>query len=641
MSVFTSMFWVILTAVLTWGIYGLFAAGSSQSDSQCVGTPLNKLNVSEGLTAGTVLFKFKQDQNILYSFHQDLYSQPALDIFQISLAGIVTNIVTLDHEDERGSEFNLTVLANNVGKSSKDSAFVSACSLSIIVVDINDNSPRFKKDLYVGYITETSSSAIVQGLHGIYATDLDSGTNSVDSYEILPGNGADKFEAVTEILSGVKFLNIRSKGKLDREETSFYVLTVQVTDGGTPTKSARTQIRINIEDTNDCSPKFTSSEYFVTVLSTTPVSTAILTVHAEDKDYGKNADIYYYFKRFQKKSQNDNCFTLDPHTGVIRVARNLDFTSGSLIHMTVVAQDRGTPAKRSEIVVKIRLYPGVTQVFDQDQSIALAKSSYLARIREDLPINSHVLHPDVLNLRRSRNQPKFEILSHREIPFKVDTDSGFLYLVKNLDHERKSVYEFSLVLTSSQESVANVTVLVDDADENVNPPAFQRINDEAEFSRVGNREMSRLVKKVKALDPDDGSDGKLSYFIDDGNGVGRFTIEENTGRVRSVPRLNWDKVDQLGLVIEARDNARRWRSGKQFLFITVVGERDCNPLFAKSFYVANVRENLPRGTFVAVTRAQMCQRQGVEEYLITGGNSRNSFKIDKKSGKCFDCVSRS
>ena len=628
------MFWPMV--IVIWSVFGEHVSGvAGFSQSMCAGRPL-RVTVSEGLAAGNVLFKFKQDENIIYTLHDDLYSVQALSIFQITPAGIVTNIVTLDHEDERGNEFTLTVLAKNKN-GGKGGSWTNACPLTITLRDLNDHSPQFKKDLYVGYIQENlPKGALVQGIHGIYATDQDTDANAVDSYKILPGNGADKFEAFTEELSGVKFLNIRTRGKLDREIASFYVLNVQALDGGNPTQTARTQIRINIEDMNDCSPKFTSSEYLISILSTAPVSAEILKVHAVDADSGENGDIYYFFKKFSTRSQNDNSFTLDPHTGVIRVARSLDFTSGNLIQMTVVAQDRGKPPRRAETVVKIELYQGLSQpvqVSTQRQIARFGKRSYLVRIREDLPINSHILIPDVVNLARSKFQPKFSILSHQNIPFEVDTKSGFLYLTKSLDFESRQKYEFGLVLTTSEKSDANVTVLIDDADENFNAPVFEKENIAAVFKREW--KMPHFVQKVKAFDLDEGLDGKIDYRIDDGDGVGRFSIEETTGRIFSESGLNWEGIEQLGLVIEARDNAETWKSDKQFIFLTVVGQQDCNPMFERVMYKGNVRENLPRGTFVAVTKARLCQGKKVE-YWITNGNSRNSFKIDRYSGECYD-----
>lgn len=560
-----------------------------------------------------------------------------MSIFKITSAGVVTNVVTLDHEDHRGNEFILTVLAkNNVGRtSSEDKSWVNACSLTITILDVNDHSPQFHKDLYVGYIQENQpKGTTVRGLNGVYATDLDTGANSVHSYEIISGNGQNKFEAFVEEVDGKRFLSVRSKVELDREKASFYVLTVQATDRGMPRRTGRTQIRINVEDMNDCSPKFTS-EYLVSVLPTVPVSTEILKVHAQDDDSEENSEIYYFFKKFQTETKHDSCFTLDPHTGVVRVARDLSLTSGHLIRMTVIAQDRGNPSRRTETMIEVKLLKENTQslgISTPRLPPKLAKPSYLVRIREDLPINSHILFPDVLNLSKSKFKTNFGIVSQDDIPFEVDVNSGFLYLVKNLDFETKRSYELKLVLTSSEKSEANVTVLIDDADENYNAPVFKKENIATVFSVKKDMKSSHFVTKVKAFDPDERLEGKLNYRISDGDGIGKFSIEHETGRILSVPGLNWEGVHEVGLLIEARDSARRWKRGKQFLLVTVTDQLDCNPMFEKVMYEGNVRENLLRGVFVAAVKARLCQGQGVE-YFITEGNSRSSFEIDKYSGE--------
>lgn len=631
------MFWTIV--IVTWCVFSVqvptLVAGSRHSE--CVGRAF-EVTLDEGLTAGSILFKFKEDGNIVYAFHQDEFSEEALSIFQITPAGVVTNLVTLDHEDWRGNEFILTVLAKNniVRKSSEQSSWVTACSLTITIRDLNDHFPQFHKDLYVGFIQENQpKGSIVRGLNGIYATDLDAGSNSVHSYKIISGNGQNKFEAFVEELNGRRFLNIRSKVKLDREKVSFYVLTVQATDGGTPARSGRTQIRINVLDVNDCSPKYTSSQYLVSVLSTVSIPTEVLKVHAQDYDSDENSEIYYFFKKFQTKTKHDNCFTLDPHTGVVRVARDLALISGNVIRMTIVAQDRGNPPRSTETVVEVELLKEMTQSSDPSPPSLpprLAKPSYLVRLREDLPINSHILLPDVLNLSRSKFKTNFGIISQEEIPFQVDLNSGFLYLVKNLDFETKQRYELKLVLTSLEQSETNVTILVDDADENYNAPFFKKENKATFFSITKDMRSSHFLAKVKAFDPDEGLEGTLNYRICEGSGVGKFSIERRTGRIVSVPGLDWEGVQELGFLLEVRDSARRWRRGKQFLLVSVTDHLDCNPMFEKVTYEGNVSENLPPGVFVAVVKAHLCHGQKIE-YFITEGNSRNSFEIDKYSGK--------
>lgn len=625
------LFW--LTVLITWSIFRehalIVASFTAQSGSICAGKQL-KVNVKEGLTSGNIVFKFEGDTNIVYSLHDKS------TLFEISQAGSVTNIVTLDREGALGSVITLIVLAQrNKVHGSKDNSWVNACLLTITIDDINDNFPQFDKDLYVGYIKENlQRNSIVKGLHGLFATDLDSEANSVKNYRVLPGNGADRFETVTEDLNGVKFLSIRTKVSLDREESSFYVLNIEAIDGGSPPKTSRVQIRINIEDVNDCAPKFTSSEYLISVHTFTPVATQVLKINAQDDDSDENSNIYYFFKKFRTKTQKDQLFTMDPYTGVLRVARRLDFSAGSSIDLTVVAKDRGFPAKRAETVVKIVLYGALSRPLKPPglaRKTRFVKPSYLVRIREDLPVNSHILQPHVVGLSTSS---RFKVLSAQSIPFQVETNSAILYLVKNVDFESKQKYEFAIVLTSSKNVQTNVTVLIDDANENYNAPVFEKENVAKSFK--ADPRVSHSITKVKASDRDIKS--KLTYAIIGGNGVGRFYIDSMTGSVFPTPGLNWEVTQQLGLVIEARDNATIWKSSRQFLLIDVLDQQDCNPMFEWVMYRAKVGENLPRGTFVAATKATLCRGDKVE-YFISGGNIGNSFEMDEYSGKCFDCIS--
>lgn len=615
-----------------WWITFVANATRTRRSSQCLRTL--KTRVVEGLPPGSTIFKFERRPNIIYTFNKDLLSSPALAIFQISPQGVVSNRITLDREDPRGDHFSLTVLKRSSLRNNINTGW-SACSLMIDITDVNDNSPTFSKDLYIGSVEENSpKGTLVQGLHGVYASDPDLGKYSVDSYEILPRNGADEFEAVTENINGLKLLSIRTRKPLNREDVSFYVLTVKVVDGGK--RTGITQIRINILDVNDNSPSFELSEYSVSVLSTTPVGTSVLKVHAKDNDLGSNGEIYYFFKTTAR-----NYFTIEPHTGVIRVARILNFVTGNSFDLSLIGQDRGNPPQRQQTVVKVKLVKSgrASPSSKLPPRIRFAKRSFLVRVREDLPVKCHILHAEVMHLTRSTFQPKFIILSDQFLPFQVNVNSGFLFLTQSLDYETRRVYEFKIkvvirILNFKDE--VNVTVQVDDVDENFHTPAFKRANLVMDFTRSSASQS--LLPELKASDADKGISGLVKYYIRSGNGVGKFTIDENLGVLNSKSGMNWEGIRKLELLIEARDSAKFWRSSMQFVIINVLGQEDCGPVFERPVYRERLVENQPSETFVVVANAKDCLKGSKVTYSISGGNPSRHFKIERETGKnpaCF------
>lgn len=58
---------------------------------------------------------------------------------------------------------------------------------------------------------------------------------------------------------------ITTASTLDYETTTYYNLTVQARDGGSPSRSGTVPVRIIIEDYNDCTPQFTQDQNAIQV----------------------------------------------------------------------------------------------------------------------------------------------------------------------------------------------------------------------------------------------------------------------------------------------------------------------------------------------------------------------------------------
>lgn len=68
---------------------------------------------------------------------------------------------------------------------------------------------------------------------------------------------------------------------LDMEKTSFYNLTIKITDG---VNTIYTQLLINIRDVNDHRPQFSQRVYQANVSENAPIDTQVIHLSATDKD---------------------------------------------------------------------------------------------------------------------------------------------------------------------------------------------------------------------------------------------------------------------------------------------------------------------------------------------------------------------
>ena len=176
----------------------------------------------------------------------------------------------LDREDSGLFTLILEVGADNVTVSDQ-------LTMYITVNDSNDNAPYISPSEMFVSLEETVSSETT--IITITAIDIDAGVNSALTY-ILSGNDSNLFE-----FDNSGNLRLSSGGSLDYETTQRYVLTVTVTDSGTPQRISNTAtVTITIMDVDDNPPQFTQSMYSANVSEDLAEGGNVLVVTISDKD---------------------------------------------------------------------------------------------------------------------------------------------------------------------------------------------------------------------------------------------------------------------------------------------------------------------------------------------------------------------
>lgn len=121
----------------------------------------------------------------------------------------------------------VTVSDSGVPQLSTNTPFV------IAILDENDNTPVFSRQLYVATIPENSQmDSFVVNLD---ALDDDSGINSELSFSIIDTGLGNTFQV--DSTSGI--VTLRSSDRLDFEATRTFALQVEVQDMGVPPLSSR------------------------------------------------------------------------------------------------------------------------------------------------------------------------------------------------------------------------------------------------------------------------------------------------------------------------------------------------------------------------------------------------------------------
>ena len=203
------------------------------------------------------------------------------DMFQIDPdRGEISVKQPLDRETIAG--YTVSVTATDHGRPAKS----DTTDVEIIVGDVNDNAPKFLKDMYRGRIIE--GAPVGTSLLTVSATDADTGLNGHIRYTFEGGNSGGGDFALDPNL-GI----LRSAKVIDREKTPRYELIAYAVDRGTPEKSTSVVINVDVEDVNDNRPEFPRPQMTLFIPENSPIGSTVGTLEAKDGDKGVNAKVEY------------------------------------------------------------------------------------------------------------------------------------------------------------------------------------------------------------------------------------------------------------------------------------------------------------------------------------------------------------
>ncbi|XP_042370828.1 protocadherin gamma-A3-like, partial [Plectropomus leopardus] len=250
---------------------------------------------------------------------------------QIKLKGVV--------DFEESDIHKLDVEASDKGTP----PLTSRCRVIIKIKDVNDNPPEIEVTSLSNKVSEDSKLGTVIAL--ISVTDKDSGINGkVIShiseevpFELKPSYKENTFSVVT-------------KGFLDREEVSHYVITIKATDCGEPPLSTFKTLKIQISDVNDNGPQFSQNPLQFYLSENNVAGASVFSVSATDKDVNENAAISYHIAR-----QNDvtSFLNVNSDNGHISALKSFDFETLKTFQFQVVATDSGTPSLSNNVTVNV------------------------------------------------------------------------------------------------------------------------------------------------------------------------------------------------------------------------------------------------------------------------------------------------
>ncbi|XP_009999187.1 PREDICTED: cadherin EGF LAG seven-pass G-type receptor 2-like, partial [Chaetura pelagica] len=440
----------------------------------------------------------------------------------------------------------------------------SSASVSVTILDVNDNSPEFTQREYSARLNEDAAV----GTSVLTVSALDRDANSVITYQISSGNTRNRFSITSQSGGGLHCLvpplgaasshytvnvnedrpvgttvvvisatdedtgenaritylmedsipqfriaaetgAVTTQMELDYEDQVSYTLAITARDNGIPQKSDTTYLEILVSDVNDNAPQFLRDSYQGSIYEDVPAFTSVLQVSATDRDSGLNGRVFY---TFQGGDDGDGDFIIESTSGIVRTLRRLDRENVPFYTLRAFAVDKGVPAKRTPMEIQ------VTVLDVNDNPPVFERDEFDIFVEENSPIGLVVARITATDPDEGTNAQIMYQIVEGNIPevFQLDIFSGELTALADLDYESKAEY-IMVVQATSAPLVSRATVHVRLRDVNDNPPQLQ--NFEILFNNyITNQSGSfpgGVIGRVPAHDPD--VSDSLTYTFEQGN----------------------------------------------------------------------------------------------------------------------------
>uniref|UniRef100_A0A3B4WG53 Protocadherin 2 alpha a 15 n=1 Tax=Seriola lalandi dorsalis TaxID=1841481 RepID=A0A3B4WG53_SERLL len=280
------------------------------------------------------------NSEIVYSFGKEV-DVNVQKLFNIdSETGEIIVIGVIDFEEKKSYDIDIQASDKGPVPLSTDRTVV------IKVIDLNDNSPEIEVTSFSKSVPEDSRTGTTVAL--ISVNDLDSGLNGKVScfirenvpFAISPSLQDNMYAIVT-------------KSPLDREENSFYELSIVAKDTGEPPLSSEKTISVVVSDVNDNRPQFSLSPYTFYVTENNDLTAPVFSVRASDLDESDNAHISYHIPRDSSGDSIGLFLNINSESGGIMALKSFDFETLKTFRFHVVASDSGTPSLSSNVTVNV------------------------------------------------------------------------------------------------------------------------------------------------------------------------------------------------------------------------------------------------------------------------------------------------
>uniref|UniRef100_A0A3P8T5N6 Protocadherin 2 alpha a 15 n=1 Tax=Amphiprion percula TaxID=161767 RepID=A0A3P8T5N6_AMPPE len=447
-------------------------------------------------------------------------------------------------------------------------------NIIVDVLDINDNSPAFTKELYSATLKENVSvgTVVIQ----VNATDFDQGANG----EIIYSFGKEVDSKVMELFRiDENTGEIKVTGQIDFEKSKSYEIDIQASDKGQVPLTTDKSVMITVLDVNDNAPEIEVTSFSSSIKEDSKIGTTVALISVSDSDSGINGKVICTIKQ-------EVPFTLAPslqeNMFAVVTRSHLDREMISQYDVTIMAKDTGEPSFLTEKTISVV----VSDV--NDNSPEFSSSPYTFYITENNSPGASVFSVKASD----RDEGDNALISYhilRDVSgdnklssfLNVNSEKGDILALKSFDFETLKTFQFQVVATDSgaPSLSSNVTVNVFILDQNDNAPVILyplSSNGSAEGVEEIPRNVNagHLVTKVRAYDADIGYNGWLLFSLQEVTDHSLFGLDRYTGQIRTLRSFTETDEAEHKLVILVKDNGNVSLSATATVIVKLVEPKE-------------------------------------------------------------------
>ncbi|KAK0083463.1 hypothetical protein PV326_006714 [Microctonus aethiopoides] len=445
-------------------------------------------------------------------------------------------------------------------------------------------------------------------------------------YIIVPVPGSPvKTDLIIDQATG----EIRTKVPLDREINPSYSLVAL---------PQNVRIVIKVLDENDNAPTFPVDHVDIEFPENSPRDAKRALPPAKDPDLGQ-----YSTQRYDIISGNyADVFRLSQHRGRdgvlyldLQNSGYLDREANSTYHLMIEASDGGAPPLRS------RLSVNVTVQDVNDNPPIFNQTRYTASVPENATVGTPILSVNATDADAGENgRIEYSInrrQSDREEMFRIDQQTGMVYVNKALDFESKQRHELVIVArdVGAQPLEASAFLSVYVTDVNDNQPAITVIflSDDATPKISESAQPGEFVARISVSDPDSRTEySNATVTLTGGDGHFGLATRDNIIYLVVVERpLDREEKPIYDLSVEATDAGTPPLRAVRTFKLLVTDVNDNAPVFEQERYEAHLLEASEPGTSVIRVKANDAD-YGLNSIIKYSLKNSTWFTIDEETG---------